>query len=66
MAIERTLSIIKPDALAKNAIGEIIARFEKKGHRVVAAKMIHSIESRRYLVGIALTLKSLQKLKSAL
>ncbi len=41
MAIERTLSIIKPDAVAKNAIGEIIARFEKKGLRVVAAKMIH-------------------------
>ncbi|GAA0564252.1 nucleoside-diphosphate kinase [Halomonas salifodinae] len=40
MAIERTLSIIKPDAVAKNAIGEIIARFEKAGLRVVAAKML--------------------------
>ncbi|GAB2712525.1 nucleoside-diphosphate kinase [Halomonas garicola] len=40
MANERTLSIIKPDAVAKNAIGEIIARFEKAGLKVVAAKMI--------------------------
>ncbi len=40
MAIERTLSIIKPDAVAKNAIGEIIARFEKAGLQVVAAKML--------------------------
>ena len=41
MAIERTLSIIKPDAVAKNVIGEIIARFEKAGLRVVAARMLH-------------------------
>ncbi len=41
MAIERTLSIIKPDAVGKNAIGEIIARFEKAGLRIVAAKMLH-------------------------
>lgn len=40
MSVERTLSIIKPDAVAKNAIGEIIARFEKGGLRVAAAKMI--------------------------
>jgi nucleoside-diphosphate kinase len=40
MSIERTLSIVKPDAVAKNAIGEIIARFEKGGLRVAAAKMI--------------------------
>jgi nucleoside-diphosphate kinase len=39
MALERTLSIIKPDAVAKNVIGEIYARFEKSGLRVVAAKM---------------------------
>lgn len=39
MAIERTLSIIKPDAVAKNHIGEIYSRFEKAGLRVVAAKM---------------------------
>lgn len=39
MAVERTLSIIKPDAVAKNAIGGIIARFEKAGLKVVAAKM---------------------------
>ncbi len=41
MAIERTLSIIKPDAVAKNHIGEIYARFEKAGLRIVAAKMLH-------------------------
>ena len=39
MAIERTLSIIKPDAVAKNVIGKIYSRFEKGGLRVVAAKM---------------------------
>ncbi|WNK20872.1 nucleoside-diphosphate kinase [Halomonas piscis] len=44
MANERTLSIIKPDAVAKNAIGEIIARFEKAGLKVVAAKMIRLSE----------------------
>ena len=41
MAVERTLSIIKPDAVKKNAIGQIIARFEKAGLRVVAARMKH-------------------------
>ena len=41
MALERTLSIIKPDAVAKNVIGEIYARFEKAGLRIVAAKMAH-------------------------
>lgn len=40
MATERTLSIIKPDAVAKNVIGEIISRFEKAGLKVVAAKML--------------------------
>lgn len=40
MPIERTLSIIKPDAVAKNAIGDIISRFEKGGLRVAAAKMV--------------------------
>ena len=40
MAAERTLSIIKPDAVKKNAIGQIIARFEKAGLRVVAARMM--------------------------
>ena len=39
MAVERTLSIIKPDAVAKNAIGEIYSRFEKNGLRIVAARM---------------------------
>ena len=41
MAVERTLSIIKPDAVAKNVIGEIYARFEKAGLKIVAAKMVH-------------------------
>ena len=41
MAIERTLSIIKPDAIAKNVIGDIYSRFEKGGLRIVAAKMLH-------------------------
>jgi nucleoside-diphosphate kinase len=40
MAIERTLSIIKPDAVAKNVIGEIYARFEKAGLRIAAAKKL--------------------------
>ena len=40
MAVERTLSIIKPDAVAKNAIGAIISRFETAGLQVVAAKMM--------------------------
>jgi nucleoside diphosphate kinase len=39
MAIERTLSIIKPDAVAKNVIGQIYARFEGAGLKVIAAKM---------------------------
>src|SRR5258706_8943555 len=41
MAVERTLSIIKPDAVAKNVIGEIYARFEKVGLKVIAARMAH-------------------------
>ena len=41
MALERTLSIIKPDAVAKNVIGEIYSRFEKGGLKVIAAKMKH-------------------------
>ena len=40
MTVERTLSIIKPDAVAKNVVGEIISRFEKNGLRVVAARML--------------------------
>ncbi|KPJ67417.1 MAG: nucleoside diphosphate kinase [Coxiella sp. DG_40] len=40
MAIEYTLSIIKPDAIAKNIIGEIYCRFERAGLRIVAAKML--------------------------
>jgi nucleoside-diphosphate kinase len=41
VALERTLSIIKPDAVKKNAIGQILARFEAAGLRVVAARMMH-------------------------
>ena len=41
MALERTLSIIKPDAVAKNVIGQIYARFEGAGLKVVAARMAH-------------------------
>ena len=41
MAIEKTLSIIKPDAVAKNVIGEIYSRFEKAGLKVIAARMTH-------------------------
>lgn len=41
MAVERTLSIIKPDAVARNLIGEIYARFEKGGLRIIAARMMH-------------------------
>jgi nucleoside-diphosphate kinase len=45
MAVERTLSIVKPDAVAKNVIGEIYARFEKAGLKIVAAKMAHLSKS---------------------
>ncbi len=41
MAIERTFSIVKPDAVAKNVIGAVYSRFEKAGLRIVAAKMLH-------------------------
>jgi nucleoside-diphosphate kinase len=41
MAVEKTLSIIKPDAVAKNVIGEIFTRFEKQGLKIVAVKMTH-------------------------
>lgn len=41
MAVERTLSIIKPDAVAGNHIGEIYSRFESNGLKIVAAKMLH-------------------------
>ncbi|MCO7224772.1 nucleoside-diphosphate kinase [Pleionea sp. CnH1-48] len=41
MAIERTFSIVKPDAVAKNVIGEIYTRFERAGLSIVASKMIH-------------------------
>ena len=41
MAIERTLSIIKPDAVAKNVIGQIYTRFENAGLKIIAARMMH-------------------------
>jgi nucleoside-diphosphate kinase len=41
MAIERTLSIIKPDAVGKNVIGQIYSRFEAAGLKIVAARMVH-------------------------
>ena len=41
MSVERTLSVIKPDGVQKNLIGEIYSRFEKAGLEVIAAKMIH-------------------------
>ena len=41
MAIQRTLSIIKPDAVAKNVIGQIIARFEGVGLKVIAGRLVH-------------------------
>lgn len=44
MAVERTLSIIKPDAVAKNIIGKIYSRFESNGLKIVAARMIHLSE----------------------
>ncbi|WP_119342765.1 nucleoside-diphosphate kinase [Facilibium subflavum] len=44
MAIQRTLSIIKPDAVQKNVIGEIYSRFEKAGLKIIAAKMAHLSE----------------------
>ena len=46
MTIQRTLSIIKPDATSKNIIGKIIDRFEENGLKVVAAKLIHMSESK--------------------
>ena len=40
MAVERTLSIIKPDAVTKNVIGEVYSRFERNGLKIVAARML--------------------------
>src|SRR3954447_2057304 len=41
MALERTFSIVKPDGVARNLIGEVVRRFEKAGLRIVAARMMH-------------------------
>jgi nucleoside-diphosphate kinase len=46
MAVERTLSIIKPDAVAKNVIGKIYSRFETNGLSIVASKMMHMTEEK--------------------
>ena len=46
MALERTLSIVKPDAVANNNIGAIYSRFESGGLRIVAAKMLHLTRER--------------------
>ena len=46
MAIEQTISIIKPDAVAKNVIGKIYSRFENAGLKIVAAKMVHLSQER--------------------
>lgn len=45
MAAERTLSIIKPDGVAKNIIGDVYSRFEKAGLKIIAAKMLHLSEA---------------------
>ena len=45
MAIERTFSIIKPDAVSKNVIGEITSRFEKAGLKIIASKMLHMTQT---------------------
>lgn len=45
MAVERTFSIVKPDAVAKNVVGEIYSRFEKAGLKIVAAKMLRLSEA---------------------
>ena len=45
MVVERTLSIIKPDAVAKNVIGQIYSRFEKVGLKIIAARMMHLSQS---------------------
>ncbi len=46
MSVERTISIIKPDAVAKNVIGEIYSRFEKAGLKIIAAKMMQLTEEK--------------------
>ena len=47
MTVERTLSIIKPDGVEKNLIGEIYRRFERAGLEVIAAKMLHLSRAQR-------------------
>ena len=45
MALERTFSIVKPDGVARNLIGEVYRRFEQAGLRIVAARMVHLSKS---------------------
>ena len=45
MALERTFSIVKPDGVARNLIGEVFRRFEKAGLRIVAARMVHMTQA---------------------
>ena len=53
MAVEQTLSIIKPDGVQKNLIGEIVGRFEKAGLEIVAARMMHlTIEQAQGFYGV--------------
>ncbi|MDX8378278.1 MAG: nucleoside-diphosphate kinase [Mariprofundales bacterium] len=53
MAVQRTLSIIKPDAVAKNAIGDIIRRFEENGLNIIATRMMHlSVEQAGRFYGV--------------
>ena len=54
MATERTLSIIKPDAVAKNVIGQIYARFEAAGLKIAAARMAHLSRAEAAAAGASL------------
>lgn len=60
MAVQRTFSIIKPDAVAKNVIGEITTRFEKAGLRVVASKLkqLSKAEAEGFTLSTALVVSS--------
>ena len=62
MTVQRTFSIIKPDAVAKNVVGEITSRFEKAGLRVVASKMVQLSE--REAGGFTLSTKSVLSTKT--
>ena len=53
MSVERTLSIIKPDAVAKNVIGEIYNRFEKAGLKIVEARMEYLSKEQADYIGVS-------------